>query len=88
MNRRATARDDEQVRGAENEQRRNRQSVSEHREQEQSVNMDRQAAAHNDEQVREAEMSNDAIGGWFLNIGNRTNLSTWIDEPLHAKMNK
>ncbi len=33
-------------------------------------------------------MSNGAIGGRFLNIGNRNNLSTWIDKPLHAKMNK
>jgi hypothetical protein len=33
-------------------------------------------------------MSNDVIGGWFLNIGNKNNLLTWIDEPLHAKINK
>jgi hypothetical protein len=29
-------------------------------------------------------MSNDAIGGWFLNIGNRKNLSTPKDESLHV----
>ncbi len=29
-------------------------------------------------------MSNNAIGSWFLNIGNRTNLSTPKDESLHV----
>jgi hypothetical protein len=53
--RRATAREDEEVREAENEQPCNRQSVPEYREREQSVNKDRQAAARKDEQVREAE---------------------------------
>jgi hypothetical protein len=53
--RRAAARKDEEVREAGNEQRRNRWSVPEYREQEQSVNTDRRAAACNDEQVREAE---------------------------------
>ena len=54
-NRQAAARKDEEVREAENEQRRNRRSVPEYREQEQSVNMDRRATACKDEQVREAE---------------------------------
>jgi hypothetical protein len=28
-------------------------------------------------------MSNNAIGGWLLNIGNRNNLSTPKDKTLH-----
>jgi hypothetical protein len=55
MGRRAAACKDEQVKEAENEQRCNRHSVPEYREQEQSVNTDRRAAARKDEQVREAE---------------------------------
>jgi hypothetical protein len=43
---------------------------------------------HNNPGVREAEMSNNATGSRFLNIGNRNNLSTRKDEPLHAKMKK
>jgi hypothetical protein len=55
MDRRAAAHKDEEIREVENEQRRNRQSVPEYWEQEQSVNTDRRAAAQKDEQVREAE---------------------------------
>jgi hypothetical protein len=43
------------VREAENNQQRNRRSVPEYREHEQSVNMERQAAACEDEEEREAE---------------------------------
>jgi hypothetical protein len=43
---------------------------------------------HNNPGVREAENNQNAIGGWFLNIGNMNNLSTRKDELLHAKMKK
>jgi hypothetical protein len=76
------------VREAENDQQCNRHLNPETRSCKQSVNTDRRAAACKDEQVKEAEMSNNTIDGRFLNIGNRNNLSTQIDEPLHAMMNK
>jgi hypothetical protein len=31
-------------------------------------------------------MSNDAIGGWILNIGNRNNLSTHRDKQLQGRL--
>jgi hypothetical protein len=52
---RRNSRNNPGVREAENKQQRNRQSVPEYREQEQSVNTERQAAARKDEEVRERE---------------------------------
>jgi hypothetical protein len=53
--RRAAAREDEQVREAENEQQCNRPLVLEYWKQEQSVNTERGATARKDEVVRERE---------------------------------
>jgi hypothetical protein len=84
MDRQAAAHEDEQVREAENEQRCNRRSVPEYREQDQSVDTERRAAAREDEQVREAENEQRRNGqlefNWFLNIGNRNNLPTQKEE--------
>ncbi len=63
--RRAAAHKDEEVREAENEQRRNRRSVLEYREQEQSVNTKRRVIARLDPEYRlvwATELSLAAIG--------------------------